>query len=589
MKKISLKLLVDRIQQVVLRFPITLFFLLGLAFLFFLSINKQEAHIQPYAWAFFAVGISLSLATTLLLETTKNLFVKFGLNVLSVILLLAYVYTLPDKLMPVHYYQLIILGLVFALSAFFVSFVKPDNNIPFWEFSKTVVIQFLISAVFAQVLMLGLSLAILSLKELFKVDVQHEVYRNLAVICYVLFLSIYFLTNIPDEVDKQKQRYSFPTFLKILGLYILLPILALYSFILYVYLIQIIIKWELPNGWVSTLVSILGLGGFFCMLIIYPLRLEDKKRNKVVNVFSSYFSVLLLPLLILMSIGIFRRFGDYGLTINRCYVLILNIWLYGISIYLFVTKANHLKWIVISFAVVALCSSVGPWSVFSVTERTLTKEIGHLLKDTKLLKNGKAIDNSKRIVKVDSLSAQKISEDIRYISTNFGTNSIQAYFNDSIRKLDAWEIFESLGIDKVTSRGLHPRKYKGAEPQYFNMYQDFNNEIIDIGLNYKYLVLLHRSNEQKKLFNNKTFVVNYLNNSIEISDSKDKNKPITIPLKSKIKDLMKWDKKQKPYSTSVMTIDGQNYKLLINNITGFYYQNSDSVTITEMSASLFLK
>lgn len=585
MKKFSLKSWISQIQQVALRFPFTLFFVIGLAFNFFLQINKHHVDIQPHTWAFLYVGTVMSLAVTLFLEDLKNLYTKIGLNLLSIILLLVYLFTLPDKFLPVHYYQLIILGVVFSLSAFFGSFIKPKNDIPFWEFSKNFVTQFIISAIFAQVLMLGLSLAILSLKELFKVEIHNEVYQNVAVICYVLFAPIFFLANIPDATEKLKQRYSFPIFLKILGLYILLPILALYSLILYVYLIQIVIGFELPNGWVSTLVSILGLGGFFCMLVLYPLRLDDENKNKVVNIFSRYFPILLFPLLMLMSIGIFRRLGDYGLTINRCYVLILNLWLYGISTYLFITKANHLKWMVISFAAVTFCSTVGPWSVFSVTKRTLTKEIGQLLSETKLLKNGKVLDNTKQIVKIDSLSSKKLSEDIKYICENFGTSAIQPYFKDSIQKLDSWKINEILGVDKSA---VYASEHHSAEYQYFNASQDTNNELVDISQNYISYIRLHRSNEDKYLINTKKISVRYLNNSLVISRPEYK-KSLIIPLQSKIKEILSWDKKQKHFSAVKLTIAGENSKLVINNIAGFYSPKNDSITVTEFRANLFLK
>ncbi|MEI7505031.1 MAG: DUF4153 domain-containing protein, partial [Paludibacter sp.] len=335
MKRLSLKILIEKVRLVTLRFPFTLIFIFGLAYYLMLKINNHDTEIQQRIWAFLSLGIALSILVTLFSEEFKKQIIRIGLNLLSVILLSIYVYWLPEKLLTNHYYQLVIIGLSFILSSFIISFLKKNNDVPFWEFSKNVILQLFISFVFAQVLMSGLSLAILSLKELFGVNIKPEVYGNLAVFCYLIFASIYFLANIPDEIEKRKSEYTFNKFIKILGLYILLPILAIYSLILYVYLAQIILKWELPNGWVSTLISTLGVGGFVCMLILYPLRLENE--NKIVILFSKYFPLLLLPLLILMSVGIIRRFGDYGLTINRCYVLILNCWLYFISIYLFLS------------------------------------------------------------------------------------------------------------------------------------------------------------------------------------------------------------------------------------------------------------
>ena len=87
-------------------------------------------------------------------------------------------------------------------------------------------------------------------------------------------------------------------------MYIIVPILSLYVLILYVYLITIVVQWQLPDGWVSTLVSVLALGGFLTMAIVYPLAVQ---KDKLVSWLFRYFPLLLMPLLVLMSVGIARR------------------------------------------------------------------------------------------------------------------------------------------------------------------------------------------------------------------------------------------------------------------------------------------
>lgn len=589
MKKFSLQSLIEKIQLIALRFPFTLFFVLGLAFYFFLEINKKHIEIQPSSWAFFSLGIAMSLVVTLLLENYKNVYIKIGFNLLSIILLYVYTFTLPDKFLPVHNYQLVSLGFVFVLSAFFVSFLKKNVDVPFWEFCKTSILQLIISGIFAVVLMVGLSLAVLSLKQLFNVDVKDEVYGNLAVVCFAIFAPIYFLANIPGSTEKFQQEYSFPKFLKILGLYILLPILAIYSLILYVYLAQIIIKWQLPNGWVSTLVSILGLGGFLCMLILYPLRLEGE--NKVINLLSKYFPLLLLPLLVLMSVGIFRRLEDYGLTINRCYVLILNMWLYAISLYLFFSKSKHLKWIVISFSSVLFLSSVGPWSVFSITKQSLVKEIGQLLSQANLIENGKVIDNYNSRIKVDSLLSKKIYEDVKYICNNYGSNSIQLFFKDSIQNLNYSSINNRLGINESDNYRplLSPNQKSKNSTKYFTATFSSNNQLISIANDYKYYIQLQRQNDIEQVYNGDDLIVKYLNNSFIVFKPADNKFKINIPLKSKLKEIAKLVEKDYKFSPKELTIDGANFKLVINKLTGFYYQKSDSITVTNIDANLFLK
>jgi len=397
----------------------------------------------------------------------------------------------------------------------------------------------------------------------------------LSVLCYVLFAPVYFLSNVPVKTEMYKQESGFDTFFKILGLYIFLPILALYTLILYVYLLQIIIKWELPNGWVSTLVSILGLGGFLCMFILYPLRLQND--NKFVNILSKYFPVVLMPLLVLMSIGIFRRLGDYGLTINRCLVLILNVWFYGISVYLFITKSKHLKWIVISFATVALIVSVGPWSVFSITKHSMEKEIGQLLNDAKLLKAGKIVDNSKSTIAVDTITSKRLSEDIKYTFRNFGYTCFQPYFKQSIQKWNVFDVIDKLGL-----------KDAEQEHTYFNAYTNRKDKVINIE-SYKQFVKLNAYEKGKDTLCSTANLKAVIKNEILlVYQAGTENKTITISLADKLSMFQQGKADDRTYDSKDMTIEGVNYKLVILSASGNFI-HQDSVSINNIDAYLFLK
>lgn len=577
MEKFSFKTWMDKIQLVAQRFTFTLFFLFGLTFLFFLQINKNNVDIQSRIWTFFSLGIALTIAVTLFSEGFKNKFARIGLNLIAVLLLLAFSYFMPEKFVPVYYYQTFALGLVFVLSAFVVSFLQKNNDIPFWEFSKTVILQLLIAFIFSQVLMLGLSLAVLSLQELFKIEIKNEVYQNLAIICYALFAPVYFLANVPTENDKQLKELKFDKFLKVLGLYILLPILAIYTLILYVYLIQIIIRWELPNGWVSTLVSVLGLGGFLCMLILYPLRLQNE--NKVVNLLSRFFSILLFPLLILMFVGIFRRFSDYGITINRAYVLLLNIWLFGISIYLYFSKARHLKWILISFAAVLLLSSIGPWSVFSVTKNTLTNNLERMFTNANMLENGKISAKLIQPLQIDSVSNGIIVENIRYLTENYGNRSIQHFFSYSIEKTNISKILSDLKLKEFNTQ---------IQLQYFSAFLP-TGFLLDIK-GFEYMLDISLNENSKSIFKDENVTATLENNTIVVRFKGNINKAV-IPLDTKLKELnsITTIKKNENYDKTQMTIKGKNYMLLIYNVSAQYDELKFTYKITDFNAHLFYK
>lgn len=572
-----MKELLDKIHTVSLRFPFTLFFILALAFLFLLKINRPTIEILPSRWVFFSIGIALSLVGTLFAEGFKNSMIKIGLNVSLLIVLMIYCFFLPDKFEPVNFYQVISIGIVLILSAFVVPFLNKNNDVPFWEFWKSSVLQLVISGFFALVLYAGLMLAVFSLKELFQIDIKQKVYEEISVICFVLFAPLYFLTHITAEDEMHSQKFTFNQFIRILGLYILLPILLLYSLILYVYLARIIVKWQLPNGWVSTLVSVLGLGGFLCMFILYPLRLGNE--DKVARLLSRYFPILLLPLLVLMSIGILRRFDDYGVTINRLYVIVLNVWLYGICIYLMLSRSNHLKWIVISFVTVLFFTSVGPWSVYKITERKMIGQIGRLLNGAKLLKDGKVIDNSLKTIKVDPQLADSLLEDVQYVCNNYGAEKLQPFFRDSIGKKGLTQIFQILGVDN-----------QPVKDTYFNAWVDRKNSRLKDINSYRYFLYLPGFNSDKtEILNNPESDIKLKNFQIQVNMKSTSAKIFNIPLKPKLKEIIQLYKTEKSFPQEKMTIENENCILIINSIRGNYYSRNDSVSISDCDALLFIK
>ncbi|MDO9152641.1 MAG: DUF4153 domain-containing protein [Paludibacter sp.] len=575
MKKISMKELGDKIRLVALRFTFPVFFISGLSVLFFIQINQKDADIQERLWVFFGLAIPMSIAVSLFSEEFKNKLLRAGVNLIGIALLAVYVFTLPDKLFEFQYYRIFTFGTVFVLSSFVVSYFRKENDLPFWEFSKTTILQLIIAFIFSQILMMGLSLAILSLDKLFNINISEKVYGNLAVVCYALFAPVYFLANVPDETEKRKQEFEFNKFLKILGLYILLPILALYTLILYVYLIQIIALWELPNGWVTWLVSVLVLGGFLCMMIVYPLR---KQQNNVVVILSRYFPVILLPLLILMTVGIFRRFDDYGLTINRAYVFLLNLWLYGICIYLFLSQSKHLKWIVISFSLIAFLSAVGPWSIYNITKRNLYNTVETLLGENNYLKNGKIISkNQITTIKTDKKVKELLSAKVDYIVENFGAEAIQPLFSEDVNDLNRFGILDRMCLDTNI-------QYSNGR-KYYNIQQ--NNEIQSIDIqSFSRMFLLELQHREFKL-NDRVYNVTLEDEVIMVSNIQTNKTYINISLKEKLAELtIKEDLQELPQDKLIIVKD--NYKLIIESINA-QKRNNDALEITDFKAILLIK
>jgi len=564
-----------KFQLMLTRFPFAMLFILGTAVLCCLHIHNFKIDIDDKIWAFFIAGVFLNIAAALLLEDISHKIFRYLIKLLVIGIWALFCLTLPKHLQPYQYYQLVILGGVFGLAIFFSSFLKKDNEVPFWNFSWKIVQQLFISYFFAAVLMGGISLAIFSIHQLFHVYISDKVYGYLSVTCFTVFAPIYFLATLPSESEKRSDEITFNKLVKIFGLYILLPILITYIVILYVYLIQIIFKWELPNGWVSTLVSVLGLGGFITAMILFPLRIREE--NKIAVLLSRYFPVLLFPLLVLMLVGIVRRFDDYGITINRGYVLILNFWLFGISLYQFFIKGKKIKWIFISFAVVAFLVSIGPWSVSNLTRHSLNNVLVKELISNHLISNGKLIQPLPSTVKIDTLSERKIVSSVKYLNNNYGTESLQPIFGDSIQKKSTFKILAMLGIDESK---------KNEETQHFHAYCESNTLNVTVG---QFRNCMHINNSEiikNNVYEDSLVMVTLDETILKIQPKKKHTADIVIPLKTQINKFIDEDLRYKDneYSPNEMVIKGTNYTLFLQSVSGNLTVKTNTIKINNLEA-----
>ena len=570
MKKLSVKNFWFKLLAAIKRFHFTITFLVGLAILLLMKINDPDVVILDSFWGFFGLGTFLSVSLTLFSENISKMYVRLLLNVGFLTLLAVYCFNLPINLLPYQYYQILILGFVFILSAFFSSFLKKRNDNPFWNFAVNSVTQLFIAYVFALVMLAGLSLAVVSLDQLFGIAIDDKVYGNLAVLCMVVFGPVYFLSNVPDKDAKYNQDISYDRVLKILGLYILVPILTIYTLILYFYLFQIIVKWELPNGWVTTLVSVLSIGGFLTMYILYPLRFSE--NNRIVNFTSRYFPLLIFPLLILMTVGILRRVDDYGLTINRSYAVLLNLWLIGISIYLFLSKSRHLKWIVITFSLSAFVFSIGPWSLLNVTKNSIQNDIVMLIAEQNLVQNGKVQIDSTHTAQFDAKTSLLISDKMRYLRNNFGRSSVMAIFNDPEDEKALSALISTIGqIETI------------EDINYFSVNIRKESKLVDIA-NYSKFFQFSLFDTSKPILKNDTTLIKVDSLCVNIIRSGKINDTLVISLDEKLK-LIK--KGRNRFSVDELTIENENYKLIINSLSGNIYEENDSVVISSIEGKLF--
>ena len=109
--------------------------------------------------------------------------------------------------------------------------------------------------------------------------------------------------------------------LRVIVDYILSPALVAYAVILLLYIVRILIRWELPDGGVAYMV----LGFLSASLLCYLLRMQIPENQRHFEWFYRPFPYIALAPLVLLWIGAVRRVGEYGITGPRFYLLVLAV------------------------------------------------------------------------------------------------------------------------------------------------------------------------------------------------------------------------------------------------------------------------
>lgn len=326
-------------------------------------------------------GALLSLSLQLWGEEVKSMKTKAIANVVAHAALLGnalYLYNITEDYLSME----LTLGnaaaiVALGISVFTTSFFRERDDVPAWNFTLHLIGKAAMSVLTGLVMWGGTALLLSSLEVLFGIDISSECYMTLPVLCCELLPTLLFLGQIPEGEAKHSGFITSSIFVNKVTRYLILPLLGAYLLVLYAYTGKILVEWQLPNGWISYLVSALMAGCLAVEFVLYPpLRLEDKGFNRRV---AHLLPLVILPMLLLMTIGIYRRISDYGITVPRLYLLTLNLWFYFVCIGLYLTRARRLHWISISFGLIFLLTSALPVNYAGITRRYTVRHVREVL------------------------------------------------------------------------------------------------------------------------------------------------------------------------------------------------------------------
>ncbi|MBC8061019.1 MAG: DUF4153 domain-containing protein [Clostridiaceae bacterium] len=428
----------------------------------------------------FALGFPLFLSINVFLEgrsqiktSTKNLILFSG----SVILALYFVFLFSklDSTSGIRYS--IYTGVLYLMFLYIPKTFKKES---YELYVVKLFTSFVTVLLYSIILFIGVAAIIGSTVLLFKLSISGEIYIDIATIIFGLIAPVLFLSEIP-AYETILYLESYPKVLKILFLYIILPILSIFLVIFYLYFATILFKpW--PSNIIFRIAFYFLITSIVALFFTYPLTVT----NKWGKVFTSIYPKLLLPLVVLMFMSLWIRLSNYGVTNSRYFLVIAAIWIAFSLIYLSLNINPKNIILLISLSILLFLSATGPWNFSQVTKMSQSEIFKNIIVKYDMLLQGKVQKSSKEINLEDKVTLTSI---LNYYENHYdlkGLNYLPVDFSMDKMK----DVF-----------GFEPEYYQGynntgANHQYYN--SGNQNNILNIK-DYDYIITIFNSSEEETL------------------------------------------------------------------------------------------
>lgn len=533
------------------RFPLTALAAL-MTCIFLISIvelKKEPTLLIQRLTMIFALSIPITLSAKLAWEKKKDNNLLFYYLV-SIIFIIFYFFVFLKNTDYISISRFVGTNLIFYLMFLFIPYFFKRKN--FEMYSIKILGAFFITAIYTVVLFAGLSAILFTIDKLLGIRIDPELYIETWFVCVFIFAVNYFLSLVP-KIEITFTKEVFPKAFNILLNYIVIPLLSVYTTILYIYFFKILITQNWPKGLVSHLVLWYSFITILVVFFTYPI----KEDIKVSNYFAKIITKIILPLIIMMFVSMGIRINAYGVTEPRYYVIVAGIWVLCVFLYWNISKIKINTIIPLSFVLTIFIALFTPISSFNISRYSQTKRFENLLVKNNMLKEGK-IQKNPNISQDDK---SKISSIVLYFENRQGLDKLKYLPNN----------FNISQMNEVFGFNLEDRYI----PRFSNFYfRTPINSSIDIK-GYDYLIYSNIYNINIEGITSGNVKFEYDKNKNILHVTKDNKKIYSLNLVDKIRPM--YDKfknnamdKELPISDLTIIEENENIKIkfILNNVSG---------------------
>ena len=413
------------------RYPLTVLFLVVIAGLNTYLIQQETDDYINYVYSLI-VGVFLSAVAQHIYErffekTSQRIALMGG----SLLLTLLYFYTIGSS--TVYDLEMTvktsIIFLILAVAFIWVPTIK--NRITFSESYLSAFKAFFTTVLFTVILYAGVGFIIFAVDQLlFSVDYKANLHSANLIIS--LFSPIFFLSYTPGYVTKKdeatqtpeklvakqnqiKNEVSVPKVLELLISYILIPLTAIFTVILLVYLLQNITG----DFWTNNLLEPMLVSYSVTVILVYLLASNIETKSALL--FRKIFPKVLVPIVLFQTISSVLKIQETGLTHGRYYVILFGLFAVIAGLIFSILPVKKNGWIAVVLIVLSVISITPPVDAFTVSQTSQTNLLKETLEKNQMLEENKLISNAD-VSKEDKI---KISQTIYYLTDMDYTEDIK--------------------------------------------------------------------------------------------------------------------------------------------------------------------
>lgn len=277
----------------------------------------------------------------------------------------------------------------------------------FWLFSYRMILRILYAVLVSCIFLLGGVAILFALQYLFDFTVYNNQYKDLAIVSFFTLLPFLIFSGIPFKLRAELTGQAYQALYYLLE-YLLIPLLIIYSLVLYAYSLKILIEQSLPRGNIAYLVITYGMIGILTYLISVPKGLNT---GYFVKFYRRYFFKILMVPALLLWVSIWYRIKQYGLTESRYLVVIFSLFISFSIVFSFVIRPEYrAKIIYTMLPCLFLIGSLGPWSIDKLPAALQVRMLAEILQKNHILRDGVITSNENILSEADKMQISAIAQ-----------------------------------------------------------------------------------------------------------------------------------------------------------------------------------